>query len=608
MMILSMKKSRAAAILLTTAVTISTLSGCGFARRKDIDTTSASPSSGQETVVESGKNIGAKSKIPQNSILFYVNDKGLTRLHADMEAGDIPIECNVLYDEGGSRPDVTVTDPDVIKEIYSRFADIKVSGKSGGSMTDGYHHVTFRLRNDTYVSAYFEGENLYAYGKDNYNVSGGGPLWAYVRGLQDTVMKENARTASSAKKTVASSVSEKDKDKSSDSDKKKSTASSKKSDKKTDGTGTALAGERSLDTIDPPEEDLNISSEAPAQDIQGSNTPAQETQQPAAEPEAPAQETQQPAAEPEAPAQETQQPAAEPEAPDQDGQQPAAEPEDTDQGEQQEQQPSDESSEPAEPETKEETENDTSEKDGAAEYTDIVRAYAGLLSKDRDVFLEEYDKGLYFAETAAPAAAGAEAPENETGTAQETATAESKVDPRLNYEMIREYFSHPEDQTVYYGLYDYNEDGIEELAVVLGQGDFRQVWAMYTFDGKNAVSLFTGENKLGYRTDLYVLPDKTFMVHGSGGALAGGDTICRIAEGAAGLEILSTYVYDEMANGNLDHISAAETLTDEAFQEKYWANAVPAAKDLSLQNVTADAEIKEISKVTAAEPAQETGN
>ena len=174
--------------------------------------------------------------------------------------------------------------------------------------------------------------------------------------------------------------------------------------------------------------------------------------------------------------------------------------------------------------------------------------------------------------------------------------------------MIREYFSHPEDQTVYYGLYDYNEDGIEELAVVLGQGDFRQVWAMYTFDGKNAVSLFTGENKLGYRTDLYVLPDKTFMVHGSGGALAGGDTICRIAEGAAGLEILSTYVYDEMANGNLDHISAAETLTDEAFQEKYWANAVPAAKDLSLQNVTADAEIKEISKVTAAEPAQETGN
>lgn len=174
----------------------------------------------------------------------------------------------------------------------------------------------------------------------------------------------------------------------------------------------------------------------------------------------------------------------------------------------------------------------------------------------------------------------------------------SAVDPRINYEMFREYFANPEESDVFYGLRDYNGDGTPELVIALGTAQFKHIWAGYTFDGQKAVPLFTGKNSLGYRVDLYTLSDGSFMIHGSGGATAGRDTIARIAAGGTGLEILAEYEYDEQTNGTMDHIGAAETLSDEDFQERYWADAKPAAENVVFSLVRGDSVVQQVDATT----------
>jgi hypothetical protein len=178
------------------------LAACG---RKDSKETAAEDQVKQEDQVTQGTSTEKKDTvsensddtIPENSILNFNNDAGYARLQSDMKNGDYPLECNVLYDEGGERPDVTVTDEKVIREIYGLLADVTVGDKSDMSVTDMYHRVTFRLRNDTYVSFNFEGEDLFCWGQDNYDVENSSNLWYHVRQLQDAKMTA-ADTASSS--------------------------------------------------------------------------------------------------------------------------------------------------------------------------------------------------------------------------------------------------------------------------------------------------------------------------------------------------------------------------------------------------------------------------
>lgn len=125
------------------------------------------------------------TKLAKDSILTFENDAAATQLVHDMDSGKTPKSCSVLYDEMGSRPSVTVTDAQQIREVYDRLARMRVTGESDLGVTDSYHHVSFELQDGTTVSFAFEGEGILVRGKQNYAVVDQGDLWSYVRYLQD---------------------------------------------------------------------------------------------------------------------------------------------------------------------------------------------------------------------------------------------------------------------------------------------------------------------------------------------------------------------------------------------------------------------------------------
>ena len=204
------KKRKNGKILITAALTVCMLTACGFGGKGS----SKEPASTQNQTVtqQGGSQQGGSQKsepaVSENSIVNFQNEKGFVKLREDMKNGDIPIECNVLYDEEGSRPDVTVTDQETIRNIYGQLADITVGDKTDMSVTDSYHHITFRLRNDTYVSFYFEGEDIFCCGEDNYTVSGSRNLWNTVRQLQDVAIREKQNQTRNQTQTADQSQSQ----------------------------------------------------------------------------------------------------------------------------------------------------------------------------------------------------------------------------------------------------------------------------------------------------------------------------------------------------------------------------------------------------------------
>lgn len=133
-----------------------------------------------ETTASGSKN----QAIPARESVLMLDEDGLDKLVADMEAGKMPTECEVLYDEEGMLPSVTVTDEEGISEIYALLADVTVVSKSQMSVTDSYHFVSFTLQDGTPVVLGFEGDSLLYRSEGNYEVTGTGPLWAHVRNLQ----------------------------------------------------------------------------------------------------------------------------------------------------------------------------------------------------------------------------------------------------------------------------------------------------------------------------------------------------------------------------------------------------------------------------------------
>ena len=145
----------------------------------------------------------------------------------------------------------------------------------------------------------------------------------------------------------------------------------------------------------------------------------------------------------------------------------------------------------------------------------------------------------------------------------------------INFDMLNEYFR--SGQTVYAGWVDINQDASKELIVALGDDAYKQAWAAYATDGNRAYSL-SPIGPLEYRVNLYVLHDGRLMVHESGSAASGRDTICEIAEDRNGVFILERYEYDETKYGDMGHYGEGGSLTDEEFNDQYWNHAVEAAQ------------------------------
>lgn len=136
-----------------------------------------------------GSDEGPITIVEGTPLIWFVDTDEVAQLRSDMQEGRIPTSCNVLYDQSGTLPDVTVTDPDAIRAIYELVQGMVVpeSGRAM-SVTDSYHHVIFTLQDGTRAGFNFEGvHNLYLDGK-NYSVIYDDALWMYVRQLQDELM------------------------------------------------------------------------------------------------------------------------------------------------------------------------------------------------------------------------------------------------------------------------------------------------------------------------------------------------------------------------------------------------------------------------------------
>ena len=97
--------------------------------------------------------------------------------------GNVPEEANALYDQMGSNPEITITDAETIKELYKYLGMVKVDGETNESITDCYHYVQFKLKDDHYIYYSFEGENIWSYGGKNYSISNSGKLFGLIKEL-----------------------------------------------------------------------------------------------------------------------------------------------------------------------------------------------------------------------------------------------------------------------------------------------------------------------------------------------------------------------------------------------------------------------------------------
>lgn len=642
------KKRKNGKILITAALTVCMLTACGFGGKGS----SKEPASTQNQTVtqQSGSQQGGSQKsepaVSENSIVNFQNEKGFVKLREDMKNGDIPIECNVLYDEEGSRPDVTVTDQETIRNIYGQLADITVGDKTDMSVTDSYHHITFRLRNDTYVSFYFEGEDIFCCGEDNYTVSGSRNLWNTVRQLQDVAIREKQNQTQTAdqsqsqqsgtSKTGGTKEGTKDGTKAENSSDKDSTKENRVtgdiSDETKEGKDVSTSGTGQITGVGKaaPEEaqtagtGTGVSGENDGHSAagdggsSGSYTGLQENKGTDIASETPSgQETDQHSGISGQKSTETGSNTG------------TSSDTDTQTG-----------SDPAGPTDKAGTADttevagtagiaDTAEAAGTAgtagiagtadtaataapaqeladpalnpameaAYTEIVRAYAKVLKVDRETFMELFSQGYY----------SPQAPDAGTTPDAEPVPDASQApayDERINYEMFLDMYTDAVPGEVMYGLHDYNADGVQELVIAVGDGGRKTVRAMYTFDGSKAVSLFTGDLTPAYRVDIFLQPDSTFLVHASGGAMSGGDTICRIADDRSGLKIIAEYEYDAVKYGNMDrHSKTGEVIKEEDYNGEYGTMDTP-DKGVSFTPVNEEAQVT----LPAAAEKQETDN
>lgn len=135
-----------------------------------------SPIGGTESVI---------GNIPEGSILLFQDDEGAAKLIADMEAGRVPSECRAMYDEMGARPEVVMTDPELITEAYNRLGHMTIGGETMESITDCYHYIVFTLQDGTNVGWSFESAGMLCRGQTNYEVTHAGTIWEMVRAMQD---------------------------------------------------------------------------------------------------------------------------------------------------------------------------------------------------------------------------------------------------------------------------------------------------------------------------------------------------------------------------------------------------------------------------------------
>ena len=124
--------------------------------------------------------------------------------------------------------------------------------------------------------------------------------------------------------------------------------------------------------------------------------------------------------------------------------------------------------------------------------------------------------------------------------------------------------ANPVRNDLYYGWYDFDQNGTPELVIAAGDEKYRQPVAIYSFDGEKMVYLCK-EHPLGERSALTYFSDGLFAVHGSGGAAVGSITLWRIAADGFGTEIIDNINYEYKDEHTVTYIPELGNVSAETF-------------------------------------------
>ena len=125
------------------------------------------------------------SEVAEKSLLCFNDDEGSAKLIQYFENGNVPEEATFLYDQMGSNPEITITDPEKIQELYQLLKSVTVIGETNESITDCYHYIQFKLAKDCYIHYSFEGSEIFCCGEQNYSIDNSKKLFAFMNELTD---------------------------------------------------------------------------------------------------------------------------------------------------------------------------------------------------------------------------------------------------------------------------------------------------------------------------------------------------------------------------------------------------------------------------------------
>ncbi len=129
-----------------------------------------------------------------------------------------------------------------------------------------------------------------------------------------------------------------------------------------------------------------------------------------------------------------------------------------------------------------------------------------------------------------------------------------------------------EENSFYEARHDFDGNGVPELLIGAGFGDYLSPIAVYAFDGRD-MHYLCREVPLGERVHLS-RADDLFVVRASDGAAAGSLTFYRIAEDGWSTEIIDTARYEYSDAEHVSYTSELGVLSDEQIRSRGLAESL----------------------------------
>ena len=120
---------------------------------------------------------------------------------------------------------------------------------------------------------------------------------------------------------------------------------------------------------------------------------------------------------------------------------------------------------------------------------------------------------------------------------------------------------------LYYGCYDFDKNGTDEVVIAAGDGSYHQPVGIYAFDGKKMVYLCK-KMALGDRCSIADFSDGIFTLYGSGGATVGGIAIYRIGDDGYSTDYLNLFEYEFKDEDTVEIDNEIGDMDSETFLKK----------------------------------------